>query len=501
MCSTGWPQKKGAGSDAILEAYLTTGDDAFGAPFASTSAGTWTTQATNLRLGATTAVVVNATVDNIRLDSGSLPPAGYAPHNKGGLHRDVVSELGARPKWGSKAAGWGGKRFSPPTAPLSYTSPPTGQIWKVYYYAGAQMVAMRELSGTTGNTLYYLHGDHLGSTSTTTCGNSACGTVGAVLTRQSYYPYGGVRVVGNLPTDHTYTGQIEDDSTGLYFYNARYYSGSLGRFISADTIVPGANDPQAYNRYAYTRNNPINRTDPSGHCDGVPGGLSCMDAYDTVWNLKNAALAVNRSVSEGTIEPVEGLAKIADTANALYPKDPDGFMAAMTNVLVGVDPRTTTVSGSVLDGANPNDNPYFAGYDLLPHNAPLGTHHVEIGDWSPQYFDGTSNQGYHFGGLAAIAYYEGFGVSAAANFLHDPASIDNFMITWQEKHIENYAGSDVPILNTWANNFTDVEVSQQDYDLGIASIKFAFMMKWMSRPFHSQHDNPGNWIRENLKAE
>jgi hypothetical protein len=56
----------------------------------------------------------------------------------------------------------------------------------VYYYAGAQMIAMRELSGPSGNTLYYLHSDHLGSTSAVTCGNAACGVVGAVLTRQSY---------------------------------------------------------------------------------------------------------------------------------------------------------------------------------------------------------------------------------------------------------------------------------------------------------------------------
>jgi hypothetical protein len=36
---------------------------------------------------------------------------------------------------------------------------------------------MRELVGATGNTLYYLLGDHLGSTAITACGNaSGCGT-------------------------------------------------------------------------------------------------------------------------------------------------------------------------------------------------------------------------------------------------------------------------------------------------------------------------------------
>jgi len=73
-------------------------------------------------------------------------------------------------------------------------------------------------------------------------------------------------VAGNLPTDHTFTGQIEDDSTGLQYFNARYYSGSLGRFISADTIVPGAGNPQAFNRYSYSLSNPLKYIDPSGHC-------------------------------------------------------------------------------------------------------------------------------------------------------------------------------------------------------------------------------------------
>ncbi|MDA1097154.1 MAG: RHS repeat-associated core domain-containing protein, partial [Chloroflexi bacterium] len=53
--------------------------------------------------------------------------------------------------------------------------------------------------------------------------------------------------------------------SGLYFYNARYYDSGLGRFISADTVVPGIGNPQAWNRYSYVLNNPLRYTDPSGH--------------------------------------------------------------------------------------------------------------------------------------------------------------------------------------------------------------------------------------------
>jgi hypothetical protein len=51
----------------------------------------------------------------------------------------------------------------------------------------------------------------------------------------------------------------------LLFLHARYYDPALGRFISADTIVPEPGNPQDFNRYAYVRNNPLTYTDPTGH--------------------------------------------------------------------------------------------------------------------------------------------------------------------------------------------------------------------------------------------
>ena len=48
-------------------------------------------------------------------------------------------------------------------------------------------------------------------------------------------------------------------------YNARFYSPSLGRFISADTVIPGARNPMAWDRFSYVQNNPLRYIDPSGH--------------------------------------------------------------------------------------------------------------------------------------------------------------------------------------------------------------------------------------------
>jgi hypothetical protein len=70
-------QKRGTGADGILQAYVAAGDNPFGTPFAATMTGTWTTQADRLRLGATLSVVLDATFDDIRLDSASMPgPSG-----------------------------------------------------------------------------------------------------------------------------------------------------------------------------------------------------------------------------------------------------------------------------------------------------------------------------------------------------------------------------------------------------------------------------------------
>jgi RHS repeat-associated protein len=82
--------------------------------------------------------------------------------------------------------------------------------------------------------------------------------------RISYYPYGGcLESQGNLGTDNLFTGQ-RLDSSGLYYYGARYYDPIVGRFISADNIVPNAMNPQALNRYSYVVNNPLKYVDPTG---------------------------------------------------------------------------------------------------------------------------------------------------------------------------------------------------------------------------------------------
>ena len=113
-------------------------------------------------------------------------------------------------------------------------------------------------------TLNFVHQDHLGSTSLVT------DSTGKVVSKQTYYPYGNTRsqssVVSSQLTERQYTSQVSDqDQTGLYYYNARYYNPQIAKFSQPDNIDYGLN------RYRYVNNNPLNYTDPSGNTPKVSG--------------------------------------------------------------------------------------------------------------------------------------------------------------------------------------------------------------------------------------
>lgn len=59
---------------------------------------------------------------------------------------------------------------------------------------------------------------------------------------------------------------IRHQETGLYYLQSRYYNPEIGRFISADNILPDVGgELLGYNLFAYCWNNPVMYSDGTGH--------------------------------------------------------------------------------------------------------------------------------------------------------------------------------------------------------------------------------------------
>ena len=86
-----------------------------------------------------------------------------------------------------------------------------------------------------------------------------------------------------------YTGRELDSETGLYYYRARYYDPSVGRFISEDPI----NFIGGTNFYRYVGNSPLDFVDPFGLCP--PDVERCKTA---VLNAINRQFGTNLTQSD-----------------------------------------------------------------------------------------------------------------------------------------------------------------------------------------------------------
>ena len=103
-----------------------------------------------------------------------------------------------------------------------------------------------------------------------------------------YDPYGQVTLGSTEHTDfYGYNAESYNPNTGLEFLRARYYNAEIGRFFQEDTYLGDINDPLTLNRYAYTKNSPLNYIDPSGHTQvGIPKGIISRTFDKLVDNIK-----------------------------------------------------------------------------------------------------------------------------------------------------------------------------------------------------------------------
>ncbi|MGC4013393.1 MAG: RHS repeat-associated core domain-containing protein [Luteolibacter sp.] len=73
-----------------------------------------------------------------------------------------------------------------------------------------------------------------------------------------------------------YTGHEMLDDFGLVHMNGRIYDAEIGRFLSPDPYVQVPEWSQNFNRYSYVLNNPLSKTDPTGHKISGIGALIAM---------------------------------------------------------------------------------------------------------------------------------------------------------------------------------------------------------------------------------
>jgi RHS repeat-associated protein len=126
----------------------------------------------------------------------------------------------------------------------------TGAIQRWYVYGlgpNAVLGQMNVAAGTRSAPVPDLLGSIIGAM------ESSSGT----LTSFAYRPYGSS---SSPPGQFAYTGQRIDTESGLYYYRARQYSPTWGRFFQSDPARTKATD----NLYLYVENDPLNHLDPFG---------------------------------------------------------------------------------------------------------------------------------------------------------------------------------------------------------------------------------------------
>ena len=163
-----------------------------------------------------------------------------------------------------------------------------------FLYDGAN--AVQELSGTTPTANLLSGGidevfqrtdsasarsfltDALGSTPALTDSS------GTLQTQYTSEPFGNTTTSGAATTNSFACTGRELDATGLYYYRARYYDQTSGRFLSEDPFDFGAGT----NFYDYAANSPIVLIDPFGlwhcaanvNCNFTPGLKKALDCFD-----------------------------------------------------------------------------------------------------------------------------------------------------------------------------------------------------------------------------
>jgi RHS repeat-associated protein len=156
-------------------------------------------------------------------------------------------------------------------------------------YAGGQRLARIEIDEDRGDTeILYYHLDHLGSTVSMTDQAGEVIWPGSGIHR--YHPYG-EDVASSEGNPIRFTGKMQDESTGQYYFNARYLTNRADpdtgppQFLTPDPVYGNVANPLSWNRYTYCNGNPVNFVDPDGRDAYAVYRKLNIPGLDKTWNL------------------------------------------------------------------------------------------------------------------------------------------------------------------------------------------------------------------------
>ena len=115
----------------------------------------------------------------------------------------------------------------------------------------------------------------------------------------------------------SFTGKERDAESGLDYFGARYYGSAMGRFTSPDPkMFPhDLTDPQSWNKYGYTRNNPLRYTDPDGEDwqDALKGAINAFTSDNAFGagrlNSANSDFRTGQAIGDA-VATIQGTAEL-----------------------------------------------------------------------------------------------------------------------------------------------------------------------------------------------
>jgi RHS repeat-associated protein len=162
------------------------------------------------------------------------------------------------------------------------------------------------LAMVRGGASYYYNADGLGSIT------SLMDASGQIAASYTYDSFGKLTAsTGTVTNPFRYTGREYGTDTGLYYYRARYYDSSVGRFISEDPLGFYSD----VNFYPYVENAPPVLVDPSGlyscvqgaNCDFMPEMNNALHSFENCLE-HNITITCGRSGHAPSDPHMRGLA-------------------------------------------------------------------------------------------------------------------------------------------------------------------------------------------------